>query len=187
MSLVLTPSQTTGPFVAISFERTLVTDVAPAGVSGERCVICGRVIDGDGNGVDDAVVETWQANAHGRYAHPDDLREKLLEADFKGFGRVMTGSHGAFQLSTIKPGAVPGPGDTLQAPHLVVLVFMRGLLKHLVTRIYFPDEPVNASDPILALVPAARRPTLIAHNAGEGVLEWNIVLQGKDETVFFDY
>src|ERR1044072_2765736 len=129
MSLVVTPSQTTGPFVAISFEHTQVPDIAKAGVSGERCVIRGRVIDGDGNGVDDAVVETWQANAHGKYAHPEDLREKLLEADFKGLGRGMTGSQGAFQFSTIKPGAVPGPNDTLQAPHLVVVVFMRGLLK----------------------------------------------------------
>ena len=187
MSLVVTPSQTTGPFVAISFERTQVPEVAPAGVAGERCVIRGRVIDGDGNGVDDAVVETWQANAHGKYAHPEDLREKLAEAEFKGFGRVLTGSHGAFQLSTIKPGAVPGPGDTLQAPHLVVVVFMRGLLKHLVTRIYFPDDPANATDPILALVPAERRSTLIARKSGDGALEWNVVLQGKDETVFFDY
>jgi protocatechuate 3,4-dioxygenase alpha subunit len=187
MSLLLTPSQTTGPFVAISFERTLVSDVAPASVTGERCVIRGRVIDGDGKAVDDAVVETWQANAHGKYAHPEDTREKLLEADFKGFGRVMTGSDGGFQLSTIKPGPVPGPGDTLQAPHLVVIVFMRGLLKHLMTRVYFPDETANASDPILALVPAGRRSTLIARKVSEGVLQWNIVLQGKDETVFFDY
>jgi protocatechuate 3,4-dioxygenase alpha subunit len=187
MSLVLTPSQTTGPFIAISFEHSQVVDVAPAGVSGERCVIRGCVIDGDGKGIDDAVVETWQANAHGKYAHPEDLREKLLEAQFKGFGRVLTNGQGCFQLSTIKPGRVPGPGDTLQAPHLVVLVFMRGLLKHLVTRVYFPDEPANATDPILALIPAERRSTLVARKLSDGVLEWNVVLQGKDETVFFDY
>ena len=161
--------------------------MAPAGVTGERYIIRGRVIDGDGKSVDDAAVETWQANAHGKYAHPEDTREKLLEADFKGFGRVMTNGQGTFQLSTIKPGPVPGPKDTLQAPHLVVIVFMRGLLKHLVTRVYFPDEPTNAADPILALVPAERRSTLIACSVSDGVLEWNVVLQGKNETVFFDY
>src|SRR5688500_3770901 len=114
MSLLTTPSQTTGPFVAISFEHTQVADVAPAGVSGERCVIRGCVIDGERKGIDDAVVETWQANAHGKYAHPEDLREKPLEEEFKGFGRVLTNSQGCFQLSTIKPGCVPGPGDMLQ-------------------------------------------------------------------------
>jgi protocatechuate 3,4-dioxygenase alpha subunit len=187
MSLYLTASQTTGPFVAISFEHTVVDDVAPAAVTGERCVIKGRVLDGDGKPVDDAVIETWQANAHGKYAHPEDTREKLLEPEFKGFGRVLCGAQGEFRLKTIKPGRVPGPGDALQAPHLVVLIFMRGLLKHLVTRIYFPDEPGNAEDPILALVPAERRSTLIARKMSDGVLEWNVVLQGKDETVFFDY
>ena len=187
MSLVLTASQTTGPFVAISFERTVVDDVAPPSVAGDRYVLSGRVIDGDGKPVDDAVIETWQANAHGKYAHPEDAREKLLEPEFKGLGRVLTDRKGAFRLRTIKPGRVRGPGETLQAPHLVVLVFMRGLLKHLVTRVYFPDEPSNAEDPILALVPAARRATLIARNAGDHALDWNIVLQGPDETVFFDY
>jgi len=187
MSLLLTASQTTGPFVAISFERTIVDDVAPPSVSGERVMIRGCVLDGDGKPVDDAVVETWQANAHGKYAHPEDTREKLLEPEFKGFGRVLSDRHGAFRLKTIKPGRVPAPGGALQAPHLVVLIFMRGLLKHLVTRVYFPDDPANAEDPILALVPADRRSTLVARRTGEDVLEWNVVLQGKDETVFFDY
>jgi protocatechuate 3,4-dioxygenase alpha subunit len=187
MSLLLTPSQTVGPFVAISFERTRIENVAPENVSGERVVIRGRVLDGDGKPVDDAAIETWQANSHGKYAHPEDRREKLLEPGFKGFGRVLCDRAGAFRLATIKPGAVPGPGDTLQAPHLLVTVFMRGLLKHLVTRVYFPDEAANAGDPVLALVPAARRPTLIARHADAGALEWNIVLQGEHETVFFDY
>lgn len=187
MSLFLTPSQTTGPFVAISFERTIVDEVAPPSVTGERYVIQGRVLDGDGKPVDDAVIETWQADAQGRYAHPEDTREKLNEPEFKGFGRVMSDRQGAFRLTTIKPGRVPGPGNTVQAPHLVVIVFMRGLLKHLHTRVYFPDDPANAEDPILALVPPERRPTLIARAAGNNVLEWNVVLQGPDETVFFDY
>ena len=106
---------------------------------------------------------------------------------FKGFGRIPTDARGAFRFSTIKPGRVPGPGGRLQAPHLVVSVFMRGLLKHLATRIYFPDEAGNAEDPILKLVPPARRSTLIARPRSRGVLEWNIILQGKGETVFFDY
>jgi len=189
MSLLVTASQTLGPFGAISFEQTQIADVASPGVGGERVTIRGRVLDADGNPVNDAMVETWQANAHGKYAHPDDAQEKPLDDQFKGFGRVQTDSNGVFRLATIKPGRLPGPGGALQAPHLVAVVFMRGLLKHLVTRIYFPDEPGNADDPILKLVPAERRATLIAKKiAGEqGVLEWNIVLQGKDETVFFDY
>jgi protocatechuate 3,4-dioxygenase alpha subunit len=187
MSLLLTPSQTVGPFVAISFERTRIEDVAPQNVSGQRVVIQGRVLDGDGKPVDDAAIETWQANSHGKYAHPEDTREKLPEPGFKGFGRVLCDGAGAFRLRTIKPGPVPGPGDTLQAPHLVVAVFMRGLLKHLMTRVYFPDEAANAEDPVLALVPPSRRHTLIARRAGESALEWNIVLQGEHETVFFDY
>ena len=187
MSLLTTPSQTTGPFVAISFERTVVPDVAPPSVAGERYVIQGRVIDGDGKPIDDAVIETWQANSHGKYAHPEDTREKLLEPEFKGFGRVMTDKSGAFRLKTIKPGRVEGPGGTLQAPHVVVVIFTRGLLKHLVTRMYFPDEPANDADPVLALVPPERRATLIARKAGENVLEWDVVLQGDAETVFFDY
>ena len=187
MSEILTASQTVGPFVAISFEPTVVSDLVAPGVTGERYIIRGRVFDGDGRPVEDAAIETWQANAHGKYAHPEDTREKLLEAQFKGFGRVLCDSQGAFHLTTIKPGRVPGPGCALQAPHLVVLIFMRGLLKHLVTRVYFPDEPENRDDPVLALVPVERRSTLIARKTGEGELEWNINLQGPDETVFFDY
>jgi protocatechuate 3,4-dioxygenase alpha subunit len=187
MSLFLTAAQTVGPFVAISVERSQIPELAPADVAGERVVIQGRILDGDAKPVEDAVVETWQANAHGKYAHPEDTREKLVEDSFKGFGRVLTNGQGAFRLSTIKPGRVPGPNDSLQAPHVVVLVFMRGLLKHLVTRIYFPDEPSNVEDAVLGLVPAERRHTLIASKTGNGVLQWNVVLQGPSETVFFDY
>jgi protocatechuate 3,4-dioxygenase alpha subunit len=189
MSLVPTASQTVGPFIAIGVEPVRIENVAPPGVNGERITLKGRVLDGDGQPVTDALVETWQANSHGKYAHPDDVQEKLLEDNFKGLGRVLTNNDGAFRLTTIKPGGVPGPDGTVQAPHMVVIVFMRGLLKHLVTRVYFPDEPANADDPVLKLVPAARHATLIAKKsaAERGVLEWNVVLQGKDETVFFDY
>ena len=102
---------------------------------------------------------------------------------------MLTDDKGAFRFATIKPGRVPGPADTLQAPHLVVTVFMRGLLKHLITRLYFPDDPANADDPVLKLVPAERRSTLIARRSStdKNSFEWNVILQGQEETVFFDY
>jgi len=187
MSLLLTASQTVGPYVAIGFEQQAVPDVAPAGVAGERVVITGRIFDGDGQPVNDGVIETWQANSYGKYAHPDDAQEKLLEENFRGFGRVLTDTQGGFRLSTVKPGRVAGPDGKEQAPHLTVVIFMRGLLKHLLTRIYFPDDPANGADPVLNLVPAARRSTLIAAKLPDGTLQWNVHLQGPKETVFFDY
>ena len=187
MSLLLTAAQTVGPFVSIGFEKAAVPDVAPAGVAGHRVVITGQIFDGDGLPVTDAVIETWQANSFGKYAHPDDAQEKLLEENFKGFGRVLADAQGCFRLTTIKPGKVAGPGGKDQAPHITVVIFMRGLLKHLMTRIYFPDEAANAADPVLSLVPAARRATLIAAKSADGSLQWNVHLQGPNETVFFDY
>jgi protocatechuate 3,4-dioxygenase alpha subunit len=187
MSLLLTAAQTVGPFVSIGFEKQAVPDVAPAGVAGERVVITGKIFDGDGQPVTDAVIETWQANSHGKYAHPDDAQEKLLEDNFKGFGRVLTDAHGGFRLATVKPGRVAGPDGKVQAPHITVVIFMRGLLKQLMTRVYFPADVANAADPVLNLVPAARRTTLIAAKAADGSLQWNVHLQGPHETVFFDY
>ena len=186
MSLRGSTSQTIGPYLRIGLEWMQVEDIAPKGVAGERVSIRGRVLDADGKPVNDAAVEVWQANSHGRYAHPEDKRELPLEANFRGYGRSLTDDNGAFRFSTIKPGRVPGPGGKLQAPHLSVTIFMRGLLKQLQTRIYFPDDPANADDPVLLLVPAERRSTLIARRSGD-VLEWNVVLQGKNETVFFDF
>lgn len=182
-----TGSQTVGPYLHIGLTWLVTRDIAGKRVAGERVTIKGRLLDGDGAGVNDGLVEIWQANSHGKYAHPDDPQKKPLERGFRGFGRIPTDAKGAFRFTTIKPGPVPGPGGRPQAPHLVVSVFMRGLLKQLATRIYFPDEPANAHDPILKLVPAERRSTLIARRKSKGLLEWNIVLQGKDETVFFDY
>ena len=187
MSLLLTAAQTVGPFVAIGFEKQAIIDIALPGVAGERVTITGHVLDGDGLPVGDAVLETWQANSYGKYAHPDDAQEKLLEENFKGFGRVLTDTQGGFRLTTIKPGKVTGLDGREQAPHITVVIFMRGLLKHLMTRIYFSDDAANAVDPVLSLVPAARRATLIATQSANGTLQWNVNLQGPHETVFFDY
>jgi protocatechuate 3,4-dioxygenase, alpha subunit len=187
MSLRASTSQTIGPYLRIGLEWMQIEDLAQKGVSGERVTIRGRVTDADGKPVNDAVVEIWQANSHGRYASPEDKQDKPLDAAFRGYGRSLTDDEGAFRFSTIKPGRVPGSGNSMQAPHLNVTIFMRGLLKQLVTRMYFPDDAANAEDPILALVPAERRQTLIARRASNGSLEWNIVLQGKNETVFFDF
>jgi protocatechuate 3,4-dioxygenase, alpha subunit len=189
MSLLTTSSQTVGPFLKIGLEPCAVTELAPEGVSGERLTLGGRIVDGDGNPVSDAAVEIWQANAQGKYAHPEDAQDKPIDARFRGFGRCLTDAQGGYRFVTIKPGRVPGPGGALQAPHIVVTVFMRGLLKQLLTRVYFPDDPANADDPVLQLVPPERRATLVATRAsGAGdALQWDVVLQGQNETVFFDY
>jgi len=181
-----TPSQTIGPFFKPSLVKSGAETLARRESRGERIVIVGRVLDGDGAPVDDAMIEIWQANADGRYDHPDDTQEKLIDPQFHGFGRAATDQHGAFQFETIKPGPVPGIGNALQAPHINVSVFARGLLKRLATRIYFPDEPSNEADAVLNAVPNYRRATLIARVERAAVLRFDIVLQGENETVFFD-
>lgn len=188
MSLHTTSSQTVGPFFHIGLTPLFTPVVAGPKVPGEHVTIRGRVLDGDGNPVPDAILETWQADATGQYSQGDYTQQTSSPDGFTGFGRVPTDEQGQFTLSTIKPGRVPGPGDSLQAPHLVVLVYMRGLLRHLVTRMYFPDEPSNDEDPILHLVPSERRATLIARRSEEdaSILLWDVILQGADETVFFD-
>ena len=186
MSLPATTSQTVGPFFRIGLHWLDQNNLAPEGVAGERFAIQGRVLDGDGIPVPDAVLEIWQANSHGKYAHPEDTQDKPVESGFSGFGRVPTDNDGAFRFATIKPGPVPGPNGKDQAPHLMISIFMRGLLKRLTTRMYFPNDSRNASDPILNLVDPSRRATLIANSVGAGQLEWNVVLQGTHETVFFD-
>lgn len=188
MTLRATTSQTVGPFFSIGCTRMSRADLGGPGVSGERVTIEGRLLDGDGVGIPDGMIEVWQANAYGKYNHPEDDQDKPLEPGFKGFGRIPTDHNGSFRFTTIKPGAVPSPDGKMQAPHIAVSVFMRGLLRRLVTRIYFPDEPANSSDSILNLAESARRGTLIARKVEgkPGSLEWNVVMQGPEETVFFD-
>ena len=193
MSLQATTWQTVGPFFSIGMSRLYRDNLAGPGVSGERVEISGRILDGEGKPVPDGVVEIWQANSHGKYAHPDDVQDKPLEQGFTGYGRVATDDDGRFRFTTIKPGRVPapdGPGAAkkLQAPHLAISVFTRGLLRRLVTRMYFPDDPGHAEDFALNLVEASRRATLIAKqiDGRPGALEWDVILQGPSETVFFD-
>jgi len=187
MQLATTSSQTVGPYLHIGLTWLVTDDLVGPGTSGEPVIIEGRITDADGKPVDDALIEIWQANAHGRYDHPDDTRDLPVEPGFKGFGRVPTDADGAFRLRTIKPGAVPAADASMQAPHINVTIFMRGMLKQLATRIYFPDETANATDPVLCSVRAERRDTLIAKPIGNRALQWNVVLQGAGETVFFEY
>lgn len=191
----ITPSQTVGPFFAYcltprgyDFSELVLNDLVTDDASGERIRIEGRVFDGDGQPVTDAMIEIWQADAQGRYAHPADGRA-APNARFRGFGRAGTDEEGRYGFTTVKPGRVPGPDGGLQAPHINVHVFARGVLRHMMTRIYFADEAANEADPILALVPAERRGTLLARRDGQHdlpVYVFDIRLQGEDETVFFE-
>jgi protocatechuate 3,4-dioxygenase alpha subunit len=189
MDLHATASQTVGPYFSIGFTWMMRDEIAGPDVAGERVSLQGRVLDGDGKPVPDALIEIWQANSHGKYAHAEDTQDKPLEPGFTGFGRVATDDNGEFRFATIKPGPVPGPEGKPQAPHLVISVFARGLLRRLTTRVYFPDEPANEGDSVLNLVDPKRRSTLIAKNieGKTGALEWNVILQGAEETVFFDF
>lgn len=185
-----TPSQTVGPFYAIGLTGRTMNVLATDATQGQRIRVEGRVFDGDGKPIPDAMVEIWQANAYGRYNHPDDKQEKPLDPSLTGWGRSGTDENCFYSFDTIKPGPVPGPGDSVQAPHINVAVFARGMLVHAFTRLYFSDEPANELDPILKRVKnKARRSTLIAARTeqnGKPVYRFDIRLQGKDETVFFD-
>ena len=139
--LIPTPSQTVGPFFHLGMARPEWADLTAGNPRGERVAIEGRVLDGDAAPVPDAVIEVWQANAAGRYNHPDDRRDDApLNPGFRGFGRVATGADGEFRLLTIKPGPVPGRRNAWQAPHINIAVFARGLLRHLYTQIYFAED-----------------------------------------------
>jgi protocatechuate 3,4-dioxygenase, alpha subunit len=188
MSARQTPSQTVGPFFAPAMIETGAEILVSAETRGDRLTIEGRIIDGEGAPVTDAMLEIWQANAEGRYDHPDDDQEKLLDPAFHGYGRAATDARGEFHFHTIKPGAVPGIDGALQAPHINVSIFARGLLKRLATRIYFPDDALNANDPVLKAVPPERRASLIAAwtDSTRSKLRFEVVLQGANETVFLD-
>jgi protocatechuate 3,4-dioxygenase, alpha subunit len=180
-----TPSQTIGPFFHDALVEEDRSKLVPPDHP-EAVKIEGTVCDGDGDPVPDAMVEIWQANQAGRY---DDRNELPLDrAAFSGFGRSGTDSGGKFSFVTVKPGPVPAPDGSLQAPHVMVSVFARGLLKRLVTRIYFPDEgEANARDPVLASIEDMEfRKTLVANDEGDA-LRFDIHLQGEKQTAFFEF
>jgi protocatechuate 3,4-dioxygenase alpha subunit len=183
MDLTPTPSQTAGPFLHVGLTDTRsVSCVAGEGAKGERMWLTFRLLDGDGLPVPDAMIELWQADSEGNYKDGGPGKE------FSGFGRLATTEDGSCTFETIRPGRVPGPGNTLQAPHINVSVFSRGLLKSLSTRVYFADDRTNSEDAVLALVPEDRRATLLAQRDPLRDRGWIQVirLRGEGETVFFD-
>ncbi len=174
-----TASQTAGPFWHLidfpAWADLLRADGPNSGIPGERIVLTGRLTDGDGAPCDGNLVELWQAGPDGRH-----------DGEFHGFGRCATDADGRFRFTTLKPGPAPGRGNATQAPHATLTIFARGLLKQLVTRLYFADDPLNAEDPLLAAIDPARRGTLLAQPSGDGTWTLDIRLQGEAETVFLD-
>lgn len=186
MSRALTPSQTIGPFYFGTVTNAYRQDLAVAGVAGKRIEIALTLHDAAGAIVPDGLLEIWQANSHGRYNHPEDRRNLPLDPGFEGFGRASTDTTGCARFSTVKPGRVPWPAGGLQAAHINISVFARGVLNRLATRLYFEGDEALADDPVLKLVDPARRTTLIATRDGDGVWRLPIHLGGPNETVFFD-
>jgi len=187
----ITASQTVGPFLKIGLVREGQEYVVPKNTNG-ALKVQGRVYDGEGKPVPDAMIEIWQANVHGKYNHPEDLSDAELVKGFNGFGRSCTDEEGCFFFVTVKPGRVAGLGNTLQAPHIAINVFARGMLKQQVTRLYFSDEiHANSEDPVLNSIDDAEvRDTLVASKVNDEIgipcYKFNIHLQGEKETAFFD-
>ena len=181
-----TASQTVGPFFMIGLPDDGLAELVPLD-DPDAIRLGGVVLDGSGEPVDDALIEIWQANRAGRYAHPEDTREEIpLEHGFDGFGRCATDPNGFYGFVTVKPGPVPAPEGGVQAPHIEMSVFARGLLKRLATRVYFPDETeANEADPVLGSIEdPAERSTLVAQPEDGGV-RFDIHLQGDRQTTFF--
>lgn len=179
------PSQTIGPFfhnVLIRGSEHIMTN---AQTSGTRIVLTGKVLDGDGASISDALVEIWQADGNGRFNHPNDPQHANADPHFRGFGRSRTEEDGQFTFHTIKPGIINGE----VVPHINVRVFARGMLIHAVTRLYFAEQPKNELDPVFAAIPEKRRSTLLAKRQPDAPMptyRFDIHLQGEQETVFFN-
>lgn len=180
--LIPSGSQTVGPYFRIGLEHLVDRQQTNAPAAGS-IALSGRVVDGNGAPVSDAVLEFWGADASGHYPAPGQPTDDLPS----GFRRAATDSEGRFSISTVKPGPVTLGDGHFQSPHFLVLVFARGLLRHLITRVYFPDGIGNETDPVLLQVPADRRQTLIARasDPDAGQYHWDVVLQGESETAFF--
>jgi len=188
-TLGLTPWCTVGPYFTVCVDEDLcIPQIAKPEAKGERVKLICAVFDRNGECVPDTLIEIWQANADGKYNHPADRQAKSVDAAFRGFGRQVTNLSGACEFETIKPGRVPGPRGALQAPHLEVGVFTRGVLKRLATRIYFAGDAANGECPVLALVPKSRRAALMAQPVAGQPGSWRheIYLSGPKETVFFE-
>ena len=189
MEYIPTPSQTVGPYLSIGLpQKNSIRSIAGPQAKGERVWLKCRVLDSDGIPLNDAMIEVWQADSAGKYNHPEDPQAKTPDPACRGFGRMGTAEDGSCEFETVKPGRVPGPGNVLQAPHLNLGVYARGILLQLYTRIYFAGDPANEQDPVLALVPKERRETLLAQPdpARPGGWLFDIHLCGEKETVFFD-
>jgi protocatechuate 3,4-dioxygenase, alpha subunit len=180
-----TPSQTVGPYFAIGLPWDLGPETVPADTP-DAIRIAGHVFDGAGAPVPDFLLETWQADPDSSFADAHGYGGPSALAGFRGFARYgVEDGDGSYEIVTVKPGPVPGPGRRPQAPHINVSLFARGMLNRCVTRIYFADEPeANAADPVLARVPAQRRETLVAQPTQDGYA-FDIRIQGDGETVFF--
>ncbi len=176
-------SQTVGPFFRIGLEHLCAQDASGEADVARTVRVRGRVLDGKGVPVPDALLEVWHADAEGRYSREEPPGPGRPTC----FARAATDDEGSFCFAISRPGAILCGAEEKQASHVAVLVFARGLLRHLMTRMYFPGEPANAEDAVLRLVPEHRRGTLIARENPQrpGELEWNVVLQGNEETVFF--
>ncbi len=185
-----TPNQTVGPFFHIGIRPGEEDLVKHQKAAGQRIYIQGRVLDGDGQPVSDALIEIWHADANGVYSHPSDPRHAEADPHFRGFGRCATDDEGYFWFKTIKPGSPQGDSGPSQAPHISVRVLARGMLIHALTRLYFPDEAANENDPVLqSITDPERRSTLIASLAAAGEFPtylFDIRLQGERESVFFN-
>ncbi len=187
-----TPSQTVGPYFTLRLFNDGENVLVAPGQMGERIVIEGRVLDGDRNHIEDALLEIWQANPRGRYRHSDDTRDLELDDGFTGFGRAVSDfKTGEYRFETVKPGLVPDAEGAFQAPHISLVIQGRGMLNPVFTRIYFSDEDeANRDDLTLRAVPVERRRTLVAELIDQGdpkVYRFDVLFQGEDETVFFDF
>lgn len=183
-------SQTVGPFFSIGMEYLNRGDMTVPGIAGTVIRIRGKIVDGDGAAVPDAQLEFWQADAEGNYSENKCEAAQHMPRKFTGFARVPTDAAGDFELRTIKPGDIRDSDGKIQAPHIAVFIFMRGLLKPLYTRIYFAGEAANEKDAVLNLVPGARRGSLVMQKERDGngdLFRWDVRLQGPEETVFFEW
>ncbi len=189
MTYPATASQTVGPYFRIGLSYLNTAALCAESTAGEHITVSGQLFDGAGVVVPDAQLELWQPDAQGKFAGLDPSENGPPADGFVGFARVPTDESGGFAFRTIRPGCAQMLDGTPQAPHIVLVLSMRGLLKHLHTRIYFAGDPRNDNDPVLLAIPAERRQTLFAQpNADDSThYRWNIQLQGNDETVFFQY